>query len=91
MDAVEELCGFHGLVQGGAIVGLADYAFAAASNAHGVGAVALTMNFTFVARSAGPPFDRRGDRREARPPHRPVPAGRDDRGPEPGGIRTGRR
>ena len=50
MDAAEELCSFHGFVQGGAIVALADYAFTAASNAHGVGAVALTINFTFVAR-----------------------------------------
>ena len=48
MDAVEELCSFHGYIQGGAIVSLADYAFAAASNAHGTRAVALTMSFTFV-------------------------------------------
>jgi acyl-CoA thioesterase len=49
-DAAEELCSFHGYVQGGAIVSLADYAFAVASNSHGSGAVALTMSFTFVAR-----------------------------------------
>jgi acyl-CoA thioesterase len=50
MEAAEELCSFHGYLQGGAIVSLADYAFAAASNSHGTSAVALTMHFTFVGR-----------------------------------------
>lgn len=50
MAAAEELCSFQGYVQGGALISLADYAFAAASNADGVGAVALTVQFTFVAR-----------------------------------------
>jgi acyl-CoA thioesterase len=50
MEAAEELCNFQGYLQGGAIIALADYAFAAASNSQGVGAVALTLNFTFVAR-----------------------------------------
>jgi acyl-CoA thioesterase len=50
MEAAEELCSFQKSLQGGAIVSLADYAFAAASNAHGPSAVALSMSFTFVGR-----------------------------------------
>ena len=50
MDAAEELCSFHGYLQGGVIVALADYAFAAASNSHGVSAVALSLQFTFLGR-----------------------------------------
>lgn len=50
MDAAEELCNFQRSIQGGAIIALADYAFAVASNSHGTGAIALTISFTFVAR-----------------------------------------
>jgi acyl-CoA thioesterase len=43
-----------GIVQGGAIFTLADYAFAAASNSHGTVAVAINANITFMkAISAG--------------------------------------
>jgi acyl-CoA thioesterase len=48
MDAAEELSNFQGYIQGGAIVSLADYAFAAAANSHGIGALALNMSFNFV-------------------------------------------
>jgi acyl-CoA thioesterase len=51
MEAAEELCSFQGFLQGGALTSLADYAFAAASNSHGPGAVALSMSFTFVGRA----------------------------------------
>jgi acyl-CoA thioesterase len=37
-----------GIVQGGAIFTLADFAFAAASNAHGTIAVAANANITFI-------------------------------------------
>lgn len=50
MEAAEELTSFHGFIQGGALISLADYAFAAASNSHGTSAVALTITFTFVGR-----------------------------------------
>ena len=50
MEAAEELCNFQGYIQGGALISLADFAFAAASNSHGTGAVALTITFTFVGR-----------------------------------------
>jgi acyl-CoA thioesterase len=43
-----------GIIQGGAIFTLADYAFAAASNSHGTVAVAINANITFMkAISAG--------------------------------------
>jgi acyl-CoA thioesterase len=43
-----------GIVQGGAIFTLADYAFAAASNSHGTVAVAVNANISFMkALSAG--------------------------------------
>ena len=48
MEAAEELANFLGYIQGGAIVSLADYAFAAASNSHGANALALTITFNFV-------------------------------------------
>ena len=38
----------YGNVQGGAIFTLADYAFAAASNAHGTVAVGINVNISFV-------------------------------------------
>lgn len=50
MDAAEELCSFQNYLQGGAIVSLADYAFAAASNSHPSSAVALSLSITFVGR-----------------------------------------
>jgi acyl-CoA thioesterase len=47
-------CNAVGIVQGGAIFTLADYAFAAASNSHGTVAVAINAHITFVkALSAG--------------------------------------
>jgi acyl-CoA thioesterase len=48
MEAAEELAGFQGFLHAGALLSLAEYAFAVASNAHGGGAVPLTMSFTFV-------------------------------------------
>ena len=48
LDAAEELASFLGYIQGGAIVSLADYAFAAASNSRGKSALALTLSFNFV-------------------------------------------
>lgn len=39
---------FNGLAHGGAIFALADAAFAAASNAHGTVAIALTMSIQFL-------------------------------------------
>jgi acyl-CoA thioesterase len=43
-----------GIIQGGAIFTLADYAFAAASNSHGTVAVAINANIAFMkALSAG--------------------------------------
>ena len=50
MEAAEELCGFQGYLQSGALVALADYALAAASNAGEAPAVPLSLSFTFVAR-----------------------------------------
>jgi acyl-CoA thioesterase len=38
----------YGVTQGGAIFTLADFAFAAASNAHGTVAVAINVNITFM-------------------------------------------
>jgi acyl-CoA thioesterase len=38
----------YGTVQGGAIFTLADFTFAAASNAHGIVAVAINANITFM-------------------------------------------
>ena len=44
----------HGVAHGGVVFALADAAFAAASNAHGVPAVALAMSIQFlVAAQAG--------------------------------------
>ena len=43
-----ELLNFHGIPHGGAIFGLADAAFAAASNSHGQAAVALSMTIQFL-------------------------------------------
>jgi acyl-CoA thioesterase len=37
-----------GMVQGGAIFTLADFAFAAASNSHGTAAVAINVNISFL-------------------------------------------
>jgi acyl-CoA thioesterase len=42
-----------GIVHGGAIFTLADFAFAAASNSHGTAAVALNVNITFIKAARG--------------------------------------
>lgn len=49
MRAGPELANFHGTLHGGAIFALADAAFAAASNSHGVPAVALAMEIQYLA------------------------------------------
>jgi len=49
MRAGPELANFHGTLHGGAIFALADTAFAAASNSHGVPAVALAMEIQYLA------------------------------------------
>lgn len=44
----EDMLNFHGSVHGGLIFALADAAFAAASNSHGVPAVALTATIHYL-------------------------------------------
>ena len=44
-----EMLNFHGIPHGGAIFSLADAAFAAASNSHGIQAVALEMTVHYLA------------------------------------------
>ena len=48
MEAADEFAGFQGFLHAGALLSLAEYAFAAASNAHGGSAVPLTLSCTFV-------------------------------------------
>ncbi|NPE29934.1 PaaI family thioesterase [Methanococcoides sp. SA1] len=48
MDIQEHHLNGVGMVQGGAIFTLADFAFAAASNSHGTVAVAINANISFV-------------------------------------------
>jgi len=48
MDIHEHHLNGVGIVQGGAIFTLADFAFAAASNSHGTVAVAINANISFV-------------------------------------------
>ena len=47
MKAKKDMLNFHGTMHGGAVFSLADAAFAAASNSHGVQAVALTMEINY--------------------------------------------
>lgn len=49
METSAASANFHGSVHGGAIFALADVAFAAASNSHGVPAVALTMEIQYLS------------------------------------------
>lgn len=44
----DDMFNFNGLPHGGAIFSLADEAFAAASNSHGIMAVALTMEISYL-------------------------------------------
>jgi len=48
MDIHEHHLNGVGIVQGGAIFTLADFAFAAASNSHGTVAIAINANISFV-------------------------------------------
>lgn len=49
MTFTEEMLNFHGSIHGGAIFALADAAFAASSNSHGITSVALNMNINYIA------------------------------------------
>ncbi|XVH31417.1 hydroxyphenylacetyl-CoA thioesterase PaaI [Haloferacaceae archaeon DSL9] len=49
LEVTSELRNFHGTPHGGAIYGLADAAFAAASNSDGATAVALETNVSYLA------------------------------------------
>ncbi|MCZ7570124.1 MAG: hydroxyphenylacetyl-CoA thioesterase PaaI [Ardenticatenaceae bacterium] len=59
MTVAEDMVNIHGSTHGGALFTLADAAFAAASNSHGMTAVALTMTVAYHA-ATGP-----GDQLEA--------------------------
>lgn len=48
LEVSEQHLNFHGTLHGGAIYGLADAAFAAASNAHGDPAVGLETNISYL-------------------------------------------
>ncbi|WP_051276177.1 hydroxyphenylacetyl-CoA thioesterase PaaI [Desulfovirgula thermocuniculi] len=52
MAVTAEMVNAHGTTHGGAIFSLADAAFAAASNSHGVPAVALDMHISYLRKSA---------------------------------------
>ncbi len=47
MTVTGEMLNFHQVAHGGAIFALADAAFAAASNSHGITAVALSINISY--------------------------------------------
>jgi acyl-CoA thioesterase len=49
MPATEQMKNFHGTIHGGATFALADAAFAAASNSHGVQSVGLTMEAQYLS------------------------------------------
>lgn len=49
MPVTPEMVNFHGIIHGGAVFSLADYAFGVASNSHGRTAVALNVNITYLA------------------------------------------
>ncbi len=49
MPVKSDMVNFHGIIHGGAIFSLADYAFGVASNSHGRTAVALNVNITYLA------------------------------------------
>lgn len=48
MKVQQTMLNFHGSVNGGAIFSLADVAFAVASNSHGVPAVGVNMNISYM-------------------------------------------
>jgi len=48
MTVTEDLLNFHGTPHGGAIYSLADAAFAAASNSHGLDAYGLETNISYL-------------------------------------------
>ncbi len=48
MEAAEEFGGFHGYIHGGAILALAEFALAAASNVEGSGAIPLNLSINFA-------------------------------------------
>lgn len=48
LTVTETMLNFHGITHGGLVFSLADMAFAAASNAHGQTAVALSMSINFT-------------------------------------------
>ena len=49
MTVSEHMLNFHGIPHGGAMFALADVAFAAASNSHGVTSVALNVSINYVS------------------------------------------
>jgi acyl-CoA thioesterase len=49
MTFTKEMLNFHGIIHGGAIFALADAAFAASSNSHGITSIALNMNINFLS------------------------------------------
>jgi len=53
MKVTPELLNGEGLTHGGAIFGLADLVFAAASNSHGNLALALNVNISFIKATRG--------------------------------------
>lgn len=48
MEAAEEFSGLHGYIHAGAILALAEFALAAASNAEGTGAIPLSLSVNFA-------------------------------------------
>ncbi|MDI6687145.1 MAG: hotdog fold thioesterase [Desulfobacterales bacterium] len=48
LTVTEEMTNFHGTTHGGVIFALGDMAFAAASNSHGLMAVALNVSISFL-------------------------------------------
>ena len=51
LTVTEEMTNFHGTTHGGVIFALSDMAFAAASNSHGLMAVALNVGISFLKAS----------------------------------------
>ena len=51
LTITEEMTNFHGATHGGVIFALSDIAFAAASNSHGLMAVALNVGISFLKAS----------------------------------------
>lgn len=48
LDVTDAMLNFHSIAHGGIVFGLADIAFAAASNSHGQLALALNMSISFL-------------------------------------------